>query len=171
MKMILRTKFSVFKGVGFKKEQIIYSHGIKNWDDYINANEIKGVSAKLHISIREQIEKWDAALHGFDSKFFFQNLEPSNHWMLFSLFSDNVCYLDIETTGLTPDHHNTTLVGLYNGSNYVDLVRGHNLSKQQIQAILKDCKLLVTFYGKRFDIPFLVKEFVGINHFFYSGIH
>lgn len=162
-KMILRTKFSIFKGVGFKKEQIIYSHGIKNWDDYVKANEIKGVSAKLHVSICEQIEKWDAALHGFDSKFFFQNLKTRNHWMLFSLFSDNVCYLDIETTGLSPDHHNITLVGLYNGSNYVDLVRGHNLSKQQIQAILKDCKLLVTFYGLCFDIPFLVKKFVGIN--------
>lgn len=167
-RLILKTKFSIFKGVGPAKEKKIYSSGIKNWNDYVDAKEIEGISSKLHDSICNQIERWEKAVKNREHSFFFQNLQKSNHWMLFSLLLDNVCYLDIETTGLSLDYHNITLIGIFDGTNYDDLVRGENLSKRQLQTMLMNCKLLVTYNGSCFDIPFLVKEFgitLEIPHF------
>jgi len=162
-KMILKTKFSIFKGIGPITESKIYSAGIKSWEEFANSKEINGISTKLHVSICEQIHEWAIALGNYDSKFFAQNLEQNKHWMVFSLFQEHVCYVDIETTGLLSGYDKTTVFGVYNGSSYCDLVRGKKLSKENIQDVLKDCKLLVTFFGLCFDIPFLRKEFLGID--------
>ena len=162
-KMILKTKFSIFKGIGAITESKIYSAGIKSWEEFIKSKEIDGISAKLHVSICKQIDEWSIALEKFDHKFFAKNLKKNKHWMIFSLFQEHVCYLDIETTGTMAGYHKTTIIGIYNGSSYYDLVRGKSLSKESLQDALKDCKLLVTYFGLCFDIPFLKKEFIGID--------
>ncbi len=77
----------------------------------------------------------------------------------------NLGYMDIETTGLSPEYNDVTLIGLHSldaTSIYIDK-HNHNKAKNDIDA----CKYLVTFNGNRFDIPFIDKHY-GLNQEFKS---
>jgi len=161
--MALKSKFNIFKGIGPVTEKTINNAGIFNWHDFIESRGVRGLSHILYVSTCKQIEEWLLALENTDAKFFASNLPSSMHWMLFKEFKEHVCYLDIETTGLAAGYDKVTVVGIYNGSSYQDFVRGRNLSQKTIKESLKGCKLLVTFFGSCFDVPFLRTEFSGIN--------
>ncbi len=64
-------------------------------------------------------------------------------------------YLDIETTGLSKKRNEVTVVGVYDGEKVYQLVQGKTLTQSDLDALLKDADCLVTYNGKRFDLPFL----------------
>jgi uncharacterized protein YprB with RNaseH-like and TPR domain len=70
-----------------------------------------------------------------------------------------VRYLDIETTGLSPGYHEVTVVGLYEGRRYLSLVGGRNLTVASLAEAMAGCRLLVTRFGRAFDVPFLHASF------------
>jgi len=78
---------------------------------------------------------------------------------------NNVGYMDIETTGLSPDYHSITLIGLHSPeatSIYID-----NINHKRACNDIDTCKYLVTFNGNRFDIPFVHKQY-GLKQDFKS---
>jgi hypothetical protein len=79
---------------------------------------------------------------------------------LLDAFRDDVACLDIETTGQAPPYDETTVVGVYRpGRGLTQLVAGRDLSGDAVDAALEGVKLLVTFFGVSFDVPFLKREF------------
>lgn len=56
-----------------------------------------------------------------------------------------------------------TVVGLYSIGGYKSLIRGENLTEENLQRTLNEYKYLITFYGTIFDIPFLKKEFPNLQ--------
>jgi uncharacterized protein YprB with RNaseH-like and TPR domain len=67
-------------------------------------------------------------------------------------------YLDIETTGLSPDYCDVTVVGIYltNGTDtrFAQLV-GDGITADSIEEVLCDAGVIYTYNGSRFDLPFL----------------
>jgi uncharacterized protein YprB with RNaseH-like and TPR domain len=67
-------------------------------------------------------------------------------------------YLDIETTGLTPDGCEITVIGIHicrgEEVDFVQLV-GRDVTAADILAALKDVDVLYTYNGSRFDLPFI----------------
>jgi uncharacterized protein YprB with RNaseH-like and TPR domain len=67
-------------------------------------------------------------------------------------------YLDIETTGLSPDYCQVTVVGIYmtNGAEerVIQLV-GEKITSDSILDSLKGVARLYTYNGRRFDLPFI----------------
>jgi len=67
-------------------------------------------------------------------------------------------YLDIETTGLSPESSQITVVGIYLTDNHeekvVQLVGG-DISDDRILSAMQGVKELYTFNGHRFDLPFI----------------
>lgn len=92
-----------------------------------------------------------------DCFFFSQRLPSAEHWRTYSLFSDSVAFFDIETTGLSPARDRITVVGIYDGNESKMYVRGINLD--DIVEEFSKYRLLVSFNGARFDIPFIKSEF------------
>lgn len=74
-------------------------------------------------------------------------------------------YLDIETTGLTPYGCEITVVGIYlcNGDDteFVQFV-GRDVTADGILEALSGVKILYTYNGSRFDLPFIHSK-LGIN--------
>lgn len=64
-------------------------------------------------------------------------------------------YLDIETTGLSKEDHKVTVVGAYDGEEVYQLIKDKSLCQENIENLLERANKVVTFNGKRFDIPFL----------------
>lgn len=67
-------------------------------------------------------------------------------------------YLDIETTGLSPDYSQITVIGLYltDGINnrFCQLV-GDNITADSIMESLANVSTIYTYNGSRFDLPFI----------------
>ena len=74
-------------------------------------------------------------------------------------------YLDIETTGLSPTNCIVTVVGMYicNGgdSKVIQLV-GKDITTNSLLEVLGGVKLVHTYNGSRFDLPF-IHSCLGIN--------
>ncbi len=73
-------------------------------------------------------------------------------------------YLDIETTGLSPRTCDLTVIGLHvdNGNNSVIQFVGDEIRSSKLINELRDIKVLYTYNGARFDLPF-ISEKIGIE--------
>jgi uncharacterized protein YprB with RNaseH-like and TPR domain len=92
---------------------------------------------------------------------YFSNCLPANQcWRLFPEFRDSTVYLDIETTGLDRHYQSITTIAIYDGHEIKTYVNGQNLD-DFIEDIQK-FKVIVTYNGKSFDIPF-IKSFFNIH--------
>jgi len=74
-------------------------------------------------------------------------------------------YLDIETTGLSPQYNEITVVGIHvcNGDNteFNHLV-GEDITVENILNALEGVSIVYTYNGKCFDLPF-IHSCLGIN--------
>lgn len=66
-------------------------------------------------------------------------------------------FLDVETTGLTLDNSHITCISICRNGVFSSFVQGNNLLDFLYE--WAKTKLIVTFNGKRFDIPMLQREF------------
>lgn len=160
---MIRRSFRIFDRVGPKRERAIWAAGIRDWAQLLSSTQVPGLSDTLLASLAQQIHRWSAALAERDERFFAQHLPRAEHWMLFEEFGDSVRYLDIETTGLSAERDLVTVVGIHDGQQYTALVHGQGLGAEAVQAALDGCKLLVTYYGSVFDVPFLRAHFPEVR--------
>ena len=137
-------------GVGRTTEESWWEQGITNWDELARSD-------KADAQQSTELERSALKLHQRDPDWFAQRLTGAERWRLYNDFIDDAAFLDIETTGLSPDYAYTTMVGILDNSGFHAFVRGDNLD--EFLCRLSSYKLIVTFNGASFDLPFLRKEF------------
>jgi len=74
-------------------------------------------------------------------------------WRAFHEFRDSCLYIDIETDGGT----DITMIGVYDGIEYVCLVQGEDLGS--FVDLVSKYSMIVTFAGHMFDLPMLARRF------------
>jgi uncharacterized protein YprB with RNaseH-like and TPR domain len=158
---MIENSFVILDRVGYKTEEKLWNQGILSWDDFLNSNQVTGLSKKQKNNHEIELEFAKESLENRDHKYFSQRFKSRDYWRLYSDFSSECCFLDIETTGLGPENE-ITVVGIFNGQTTKSFVRGINLSKETIEKELSKYRLVLTFYGSGFDIPFIKREFPGI---------
>jgi len=74
-------------------------------------------------------------------------------------------YLDIETTGLSPEFNEITVIGIYlcNGDDtrFIQLV-GHDVTANNMLGAFAGVSRIYTYNGSRFDLPFIHSR-LGVN--------
>ncbi|MFH1588753.1 MAG: ribonuclease H-like domain-containing protein [Candidatus Diapherotrites archaeon] len=76
-------------------------------------------------------------------------------------------YLDIETTGLSARENEITVIGALKGKEFIQLINGINLEPYAVNELFNGVTEIVSFNGKRFDLPFIQENFkleVNCNH-------
>ena len=152
---MIRRCFRIFHGIGPGRERAVHAAGIADWQAFLDAGHVPGLSEPRRAALRRQVRRWAAALAEGDTGFFVRNLPLRDHWMLFEALGEAVRHLDIETTGLSARRHDVTMVGVFDGKRYQALVRGQGLTERALAEALRGCTLLVTYFGSQFDVPFL----------------
>ena len=136
----------------------LWQSGIFSWDDFLAAEKIWGFSKLRKKAIDEQFWELKQHLKQLNGEYFARRLPFSHHWLLFPEFKSVTAFIDIETSGIGEQAY-TTVVGIASLSGYQSLVRGVNLDQLNLQKALAPYKMLVSFYGSGFDLPFLKREF------------
>ncbi|WP_440945710.1 ribonuclease H-like domain-containing protein [Methanosarcina sp. T3] len=154
---MLKNTYIHIPGIGKALEQKIWALGINSWDEFLEMEDRISIPLSRKTRICEEIKISSRHLAEKDCFFFSQRLPSAEHWRTYSLFSDSVAFFDIETTGLSPGRDRITVVGIYDGNESKMYVRGINLD--DIVEEFSKYRLLVSFNGARFDIPFIKSEF------------
>ncbi|MEW5803643.1 MAG: ribonuclease H-like domain-containing protein [bacterium] len=150
---MLQNSFIHIPGIGEITERRLWTKGLMTWDDFLNNQG----ESELGIRKREAVSKYlflsKEALSSHNYCFFEDCFPSKEKWRLFDEFKGHVAYLDIETTGLSPWEGYITVIGLYDGEKERAFIMGDNLDgfADEIAAY----KVIVTFNGARFDIPFI----------------
>lgn len=147
--------------IGKTIEHKIWSSGIRTWSEFIEQQDNIPISAAKKETILAGIDESKERLDSQDFEFFANALPRSEHWRAFRHFSDSIAYVDIETTGLSAERDDLTVVGIYDGKDTKTYVRGIDLD--DIVDELAKYELLVTFNGARFDLPFIKQKYPQIE--------
>jgi uncharacterized protein YprB with RNaseH-like and TPR domain len=141
-------------GVGGATERNLWESGALTW----SAFDRTLCGPTIADRIESFIERARPRLEAGDSAFFERVLPSSERWRLHENFREEACFFAIEPTGLSQARDTVTCVSTHRGGDTTTLVRGDDLTRENIAELL-DAPLLVTFNGARFDVPFLETSF------------
>lgn len=156
---MLRNTFCHIPRVGVKTETRFWEAGVRTWDDMLalDQDQCRELRVPVTATVRDTIAESERALDQGDAGHFAERLPANQAWRLYETFQDQAAYLDIETTGVGRGLDYVTSIALHGGGRTRWYVHGRNL-EQFLDDIL-EFKLLVTFNGRCFDVPFLEREF------------
>ncbi|MFB6208827.1 MAG: ribonuclease H-like domain-containing protein [Candidatus Nanohaloarchaea archaeon] len=154
--MRLENSFILVPGVGEKTERKLWKNGVRHWDQVSSAEKIGGRKRKR---IESFLEKARKNLEVGNSYFFGDKLPNSELWRAYRNFEQEACFFDIETTGLDREKNRVTTVSFHRNGDTRTLVRGEDLTFENIRQEIESSSILVSFNGKRFDQPFLEHNF------------
>jgi uncharacterized protein YprB with RNaseH-like and TPR domain len=152
---MLRNTFCHIPGIGPQTEQKFWRAGFTCWDALLGPTEPPRYPARP--SCREQLRESVLRYEQRDPAYFAARLPSAQRWRLFADFRDSCAFLDIETTGLGSLSDHITAIALYDGSSVRHFVHGENL--KDFPEALARYRLVVTYNGSSFDLPFLQRQF------------
>lgn len=155
-RIMLRRTFCHIPGIGPRVESRLWSAGFHSWESVLDTRA-GALPVRLRSTLACHVRKSADELDGGNAAYFEERLPPAEHWRMFSEFRRSAAYLDIETTGLSPAFNAITTIALFDGSRIRYYVQGRNL--EDFAADVLNFKLVITYNGKCFDIPFIERSF------------
>ena len=159
---MIQNSFIHFPGIGVKRERLLWKEGILSWGDFINKTtqlQSRLDKSKILSCIKTSLNK----LKENDVTYFYNNFPSYEEWRLFKEFQNHCLYLDIETNGGDSFSGFITTIATFDGDDIKYYVNGENLDDFVTDVL--DYKILITYNGKTFDIPFIENYFnIQLNH-------
>ena len=153
--MLINT-FLHIQSIGAITEQRIWDSGLRDWNSFSDDISIPLSDSRKYL-LKSGIDESRQHLYKGNPVYFSKCLPSNQSWRFFPEFRDSTVYLDIETTGLDRHFNDITTIALYDGHEIKTYVQGQNLD-DFIEEIYK-YKVIVTYNGKSFDIPFIEHYF------------
>ncbi len=164
---MLNQSFIFARGMTEELERALWAHGLTSWDllrrHPAEAAEVLGAgrAQKLNEAVGEAQQAHERHEHAW----FRANWPERELWRLWKGFcaDSEVALVDIETTGLTPGYDQITVIGLSDGTVARAFVAGRpQPGDDQLEKFIehiRSYRLLATFNGAAFDVPFIEKHF------------
>jgi uncharacterized protein YprB with RNaseH-like and TPR domain len=159
---MLQNTFLHIPGIGAKTEKRLWETGILSWDLSVKLDG-SGFSPKKMETMAQYLLESKNQISSLNPNYFAERMPASGHWRIFPEFRDVTVFLDIETTGLSRYSETITTIALYDGKSIFYYVKDRNLD-DFFEDIMR-YKVIVTYNGKCFDVPFIEKTFgIALNH-------
>lgn len=152
--MLINT-FIHIPGIGPSTEKRIWQANILSWKKE-NRFALSGLSLAKRDTVKQYAAESRVHLEKKNPAYFEKRLPSNQHFRFFPEFRDSCAYLDIETTGLDASSSITT-IAVYDGQDILWFVQGQNL--HEFPDTIKNYKVLITYNGRSFDIPFIESYF------------
>jgi len=160
---MLKNSFSIFPGIGPRTERRLWASGVLTWDDFLGSRAVHGLSAERKAMLDLHVASAKSAMDSGDTAHLARLLGPSGAWRLWSTLADDAVCLDIETDGRSASDGMVTVVGVYSHGEYRSYVQGRDLAVPSLKDELEGAKLLVTYFGGGFDLPYLKACYPGLK--------
>lgn len=157
--MHIKSTFIHLNKVGTKTEKELWAKKIFTWDAY--QSEIENTNLFFDRAISRLSESFQA-LENNNVDFFANTLPKKEYFRLALSFPQDVIFLDIETTGLSRYYDHITMIGWNLNGEYDYYVQGID-KEDKFREALNKAKIIVTFNGAIFDIPFIKNYFTNIK--------
>jgi uncharacterized protein len=158
---MLRNTFVHIPGIGLKTEQSLWDGGICSWDIFCDSTApVLPFGKRKSETLRSYLDTCRDQLHCCNPHFFAGSLPSQLLWRLFPDFRHCAAYIDIETTGLGAFGDHITTAALYDGREVCHYIHGENLDR--LPEDLQNFKVLITYNGSCFDLPF-IQNYFGIR--------
>lgn len=154
--MRLENSFILIPGIGQKTEKKLWKNGTTHWNHIEDSSVL---SENKRTKAANFIEKAEKNLEVGNTHFFRDKLPSKELWRTYQNFRENACFFDIETTGLDKNRNKVTTVSFHRNGEDKTLVRGQDLTKENLEKEIFESSIFVSFNGKRFDQPFLEHNF------------
>lgn len=140
--------------ISVKKEEQYWKSGIISLDDLIELShsQISFLPSDLEREITYMINDAGHNVKKIAATFEEKSGKRDFYRIAYSIPED-VLFLDIETTGLSPIYHYITMVGWMMNGKYGCWITGTDQS--EMQEICQKAKMIITFNGTKFDTKFL----------------
>ncbi len=155
---MLRRTFLILPGIGGSTERSLWNRGIRDWDDFTSTNRLAGISKNRKQRLDTHLEEADGFLESGETSYFSRLLPSREHWRVYDEAKEKATCLDIETDGLGAGAR-VTVVGIHRDGRSTILVRGQDLTRENLTNALQGSRLLITFNGSSFDLPMLEREY------------
>lgn len=156
--MITRT-FSFLNNFSDYTEQKLRRLGVHCWDDFLKQDSIHFISGSRKAHYDSELTKAKKNLDKLNHFYFSDTVPQREHWRLYERFKDHCCYVDIETTGLSAHADEITTVSIWDGNEVKTFINGIDLDLKSLRQELYKHKMIVTFNGRTFDLPFIQQKF------------
>ena len=160
---MLTSSFIFLPGIGPVTERQWWHDGILDWQRFLDRPSVAGLSEHRKNWYDEELREAQSLTEKGHLHMFASRLPRREHWRLYEACRSRTGYLDIETTGASPDTGEVTVVGLHREGKTTSLIRGETLTTERLQEELNHCDLLVTFFGSVFDVPYLCAKFPDLR--------
>ncbi len=154
---MLQNTFIHLPGVGPQRERAFWDQGILDWDQFLTTAQTGRLRGRNQQSAVALVRQSLDALATGNAEFFKPHLPAREAWRLYSEFAKQALFLDIETTGLSGEFDEVTMIGALGNGELTLFVKGINL--EQFPVYIAQFPLLVSFNGSQFDVPFLRAHF------------
>lgn len=152
---MIKNSFVLLNGISYGKERQLWKEEIKDWNDFVSHDKIKGISRRRKMVYNYILSEAKSALLDGNTEFFHEFLPRKEHWRMYDYFKDECIFLDIEMSHVSDGY--ITCITLFDGNNVMTFVKNHNLDFTAIKNLLSKYKMIITFNGNTFDLPFLEK--------------
>ena len=154
---MLTSTFVFLQGIGPATERRLWKQGLLDWQGFIKQPNIDGLSSDRKSLYYRELALVQSEFDADDLRALASRLPTREYWRFYDSCRSGILYLDIETTGLScyDPAGAVTVVGLHRNGRTISLVQGETLTADRLQAELDHCRLLVTFFGTGFDVPYL----------------
>ena len=154
---MLRSTFCHLPGIGPVSEAALWRSGCRSWDDFHRGGGPDDIPTPRRQQYEAELRRSEEALSRRDAAYFADRLPPGEIWRIAPEFRDEIAYLDIETTSLSPFEGIVTVVTVHGGGKTRSFVADDDL--EELPAYLRRFPVLATFNGRLFDVPFLQVRF------------
>jgi uncharacterized protein YprB with RNaseH-like and TPR domain len=154
---MLKNTFLHVPRIGRRTENKLWRNGYLSWEDYIQRCDSCPLATLNPDSVVGYLLESSQALEHEDARYFSEAMSSGDGWRLYADFRDKTAFVDIETTGFYSGSDAITVIGLFDGKSTKAFIQGINL--EDFADEVHKYSLLVTFNGKRFDLPFICSVF------------
>lgn len=151
--VLLKNTFIHLPRVGKVTERELWESGVHTWDDFIAAESLAPRVDGQRDYLKSLIAESQSKLDEKNARYFNSCLPSRDMWRLYADFRTNAAFLDIETTGLSPETGYITVVGVLDSEGYSSYVYDENL--EELREAMEKYDLVVTFNGTSFDLPYV----------------
>lgn len=158
---MLTSTFVFLQGVGPATERRLWRQGLLDWGSFVKQSSIHGLSPERKFLYDRELALAQSEFDTGNLYALATRLQQREHWRFYDSCRSHILYLDIETTGLSchEPEGTVTVVGLHRNGHTIGLVQGETLTADRLQTELDQSRLLVTFFGTSFDVPYLRAKF------------